>query len=181
MKTCCGMNGAPNYPAGCAAVCVAGTCASDEEVRATDETTTSSRFHTSQFFFSSIILSPFFFSEGRSVRNFPGGCEGRKSRGLVQRKFVHVLQPCWFPLRSDPRSLLPRWILRQRRGGTCYFPTVRNLISRPTSSTVRASPSRLRSLTSFWRRWKTASSRYVQRVKVVPCLIVNVLTRVFSY
>ena len=137
MKTCCGMNGAPNYPAGCAAVCVAGTCASDEEVRATVETATSSRFHMSE----SILLlihypSPFFFSEGRAVRNFSGGCEGRNPRGLLQRKFLQVLQPCRFPLLGCPRFLLPRRILRQRRGGTCYYPSLRNLISRQTSSTV---------------------------------------------
>ena len=47
MKTCCGIHG-PNYPAGCAAVCPAGECPREEEVRATVETATSSRFHMSE-------------------------------------------------------------------------------------------------------------------------------------
>ena len=70
MKTCCGIHG-PNYPAGCAAVCPAGECPREEEVRATVETATSSRFHMSE----SILLlihypSPFFFSKVEQFETF---------------------------------------------------------------------------------------------------------------
>ena len=66
MKTCCGIHG-PNYPAGCAAVCPAGTCAGEEEVRATVETATSSRFSHESILLLIHYPSPFFFSEGRAV------------------------------------------------------------------------------------------------------------------
>ena len=130
MKTCCPLyRGGPKTAAGPGAFCPAGFCASDDVVRATVVTATS-------FLLLIRYPSPFFFSEGRAVRNFSGGCEGRNPRGLLQRKFLQVLQPCRFPLLGCPRFLLPRRILRQRRGGTCYYPSLRNLISRQTSSTV---------------------------------------------